>query len=135
MSDIGTKRTCRDHLTMSPPWVKLPGRSKKLPGRFNCKRLSLTRRFQVLHQQPEQRVDPCGQLRILPFVGMRGMMVARGGVEHRARRNLGIGDLKMPCLAPSASELSAIGTDSDVRSWVATAGKADMVRSGRFGSF
>src|SRR5438105_15396976 len=50
--------------------------------------LALLRRFQALEQQRQQRVDPRGELWILPFVGMRGMMVAGGGVEHRARRDI-----------------------------------------------
>src|SRR5215216_5397318 len=56
--------------------------------------LALARRFEAPEQQRQQCVDPRGKLRILPFVGMGGMMVAGGGVEHRARRGLGVGDLE-----------------------------------------
>src|SRR6266513_4912465 len=60
--------------------------------------LALARRFQALEQQRQQGVDPGGELRIVPFVGMRRMMETDGGVENRARRRLDVGDVESTLL-------------------------------------
>src|SRR5215470_10782533 len=56
--------------------------------------LALARGFQALEQQTQQRVDPRGPRRVLPFVGMGGMVIAGGGLEHRARGRLDVGRLE-----------------------------------------
>src|SRR2546429_9730354 len=60
--------------------------------------LTLARRFQAPEQQRQQRVDPRGQRRIAPFLGMRGMMEADSGVENRARRRFYGGDMERALL-------------------------------------
>src|SRR5947208_14971153 len=55
-------------------------------------------------QKRQQRVDPRGLGRIVPLVGMGGMVIARGGVEYRARGDLGVGDLE-------GALLDAVGQD------------------------
>ena len=66
--------------------------------------LALARRFQALQQKRQQRVDPRGLGRIVPLIGMGGMVIARGGVEYRARGDLGVGDLE-------GALLDAVGQD------------------------
>src|SRR5438874_12546002 len=66
--------------------------------------LALARRFQAPEQQRQQRVDPRGLGRIVPLVGMGGMVIARGGVEYRTRGHLGVDDLE-------GALLDAIGQD------------------------
>src|SRR5882672_10736899 len=60
--------------------------------------LTPTRRFQSLEQQRQQGIDPSGELWVVPFVGMGGMMETDGGVENRARRGLDVGDMERALL-------------------------------------
>jgi hypothetical protein len=54
---------------------------------------ALARRFQTLEQQREQGVDPRRGTRLVPFLGVHGMVEAAGGIENGARRKLDGGDL------------------------------------------
>src|ERR1700687_4453213 len=56
------------------------------------------RRFQAPEQQRQHGVDARYERRIAPFLGMGGVMETDGGVEHRARRGLDVGDMKSALL-------------------------------------
>ena len=53
----------------------------------------LAGRFQSPEQQRQQRVDPRRGARLVPFLGVHGMVEAAGGIENGARRKLDGGDL------------------------------------------
>src|SRR3954468_21431271 len=59
---------------------------------------ALARRFEPLEYQRQQRIDARRGTRLVPFLGVRGMVEAAGGVEDGSGRNLGVGDLERSLL-------------------------------------
>src|SRR6266849_3050599 len=94
MQPIKLGRHCQptDRANARPMTGSTPSRRMKAAGLEM--HLALARRFQAPEQQGQQGVDPRGELWIAPFLGMRGMVEAAGGVEKRSRRSLDVDDLK-----------------------------------------
>jgi len=77
------------------PWCAAIPRGQMI---WRCGSALARRRFQAPEQQRQHGVDPPCERRIAPFLGMGGMMETDGGVEHRARRDLDVGDMKSALL-------------------------------------